>query len=374
MVKFSIVIPCFNEETTLLECVEKVLNIQDDELALEILIVDDASEDESLAIAKALEKKHKEIIVLQHKINQGKGAALRTGFKMATGNFVGVQDADLEYDPAELKKLIQPLINDEADVILGSRFLATGIHRVIYFWHYMGNRFLTFLSNMFTDLNLTDMETCYKVFKREVIQEIEIEENRFGFEPEIIAKIAHKRLRIFEAGISYRGRTYEEGKKIGIKDGIRALYCVIRYNASHAPLFLQFMIYLFIGGAAAMANLGVFLTLHFAGITPIFSIPIAFLSAAILNYYLCISILFKHKTKWNSKVEIILFIILVLSICGFDYIVTASLLSSSVKPINAKLIATGLGLFLNFFGRRFLIFPEPGSGPWQAQVRKKSKK
>lgn len=371
MNRLSIVIPCFNEETTLRDCVERVLDIQDDELSIELIIVDDASEDESLSIAKAIEKEHEEVVVLHHEINQGKGAALRTGFKMATGDFVAVQDADLEYDPVDLKKLIQPLINDEADVILGSRFLSTGIHRVLYFWHYVGNRFLTFLSNMFTDLNLTDMETCYKVFKREVIQGIDIEENRFGFEPEIVAKIAHKRLRIFEAGISYRGRTYEEGKKIGIKDGIRALYCVIRYNASHAPVFLQFLVYIFIGGTAAMANLGVFLSLHFAGIKAVFSIPFAFIIAAILNYFLCILILFKHKVKWNFSTEIFLFLILVLSLCGFDYIVTTSLLSASVKPLDAKLTATGLGLLLNFIGRRFLIFPEPESGSWKPQIVKK---
>jgi len=372
MNRLSIVIPCFNEETTLRDCVEKVLDIQDDELSIELIIVDDASEDKSLMIARAIEREYKEVIVLHHETNQGKGAALRTGFKIATGDFVAVQDADLEYDPVDLKKLIQPLINDEADVILGSRFLSTGIHRVFYFWHYMGNRFLTFLSNMFTDLSLTDMETCYKVFKREVIQEIDIEENRFGFEPEIVAKIAHKRLRIFEAGISYRGRTYEEGKKIGIKDGIRALYCVIRYNASHASLFLQFLIYIFIGGTAAMVNLGVFLSLHFAGIKAVFSIPSAFIIAAILNYFLCISILFKHKVKWNFSTEIFLFLILVSSLCVFDYIITTLLLSVSVNPLNAKLTATGLGLLLNFVGRRFLIFPEPESGSWKPQIGKKN--
>ena len=371
MNKLSIVIPCFNEEATLLNCVERVLNIQDNELSIELIIVDDASEDNSLKIAKVIEKKHKEVVVLHHETNQGKGAALRTGFKMATGDFVAVQDADLEYDPADLKKLVQPLINDEADVVLGSRFLSTGFHRVLYFWHYIGNRFLTFLSNMFTDLNLTDMETCYKVFKREVIQEIDIEENRFGFEPEIVAKISHKRLRIFEAGISYRGRTYEEGKKIGIKDGIRALYCILRYNASHAPIFLQFMVYIFIGGTAAISNLAVFLTLHFAGIKPVFSIIIAFIIAAVLNYFLCISILFRHKVKWNFNTEVFLFLIFILAMCGFDYIVTTSLLSASVKPFVAKLTASGLSLLLNFTGRRFLIFPEPESGFWKPQVGKK---
>jgi glycosyltransferase involved in cell wall biosynthesis len=371
MNRLSIIIPCFNEAATLRNCVERVLDIQDPGLTVEVIIVDDASKDDSLMIAKALEKEYKEVVVLHHATNQGKGAALRTGVKMATGDFVAVQDADLEYDPLDLKNLVQPLINDEADVILGSRFLSTGIHRVLYFWHYIGNRFLTLLSNMFTDLNLTDMETCYKVFKREVIQDIDIEENRFGFEPEIVAKISHKRLRIFEAGISYRGRTYEEGKKIGVNDGIRAVYCILRYNASHAPLFLQFLVYLFIGGTSALVNLGVFLSLHSGGITPIFSIIPAFIIAAILNYFLCISILFKHKVKWTFSLEIFLFLLLVLSIGGFDYMVTILLLNASVKPFTAKLTATGLGLLLNFMGRRFLIFPEPKSGFWKPQIRKK---
>jgi glycosyltransferase involved in cell wall biosynthesis len=238
-VKLSIVIPCFNEEKTIKECVERVLEIADDNLSLELIIVDDHSTDNSYSIARKLEINHPEIKIIRHEKNSGKGAALRSGFKMATGDFVAVQDADLEYDPVDLKRLLIPLVQGDADVVLGSRFLSTGFHRVLYFWHYMGNRFLTFLSNMFTDLNLTDMETCYKVFRREIIQDIDIKENRFGFEPEIIAKIAQRRLRIFEMGISYRGRTYEEGKKIGVKDGFRTLYCIFRYNAHKAPLPIQ---------------------------------------------------------------------------------------------------------------------------------------
>ena len=203
--KFSIVIPCFNEEKTLKVCVERVMKIADESLFLEIIIVDDCSSDGSLSVARELESKHSEILVLHHEKNQGKGAALRTGFQKAIGDFVAVQDADLEYDPMDLKRLLVPLINGDADVVFGSRFLSYGVHRVLYFWHYLGNRFLTFMSNMFTDLNLTDMETCYKVFRREVIQGIQIRENRFGFEPEIVAKVAQMRLRIFEMGISYYG-------------------------------------------------------------------------------------------------------------------------------------------------------------------------
>jgi glycosyltransferase involved in cell wall biosynthesis len=178
-----------------------------------LIIVNDASSDNSLTIARDLEQRHENIKVFTHEKNQGKGAALRTGFKEATGDYVAVQDADLEYDPRELLKLIEPLREGDADVVLGSRFASSGPHRVLYFWHSMGNKFLTFLSNMFTDLNLTDMETCYKVFKREVIQSIEIEENRFGFEPEIVAKVAQRRLRVFEMGISYKGPHLRRGQK-----------------------------------------------------------------------------------------------------------------------------------------------------------------
>jgi glycosyltransferase involved in cell wall biosynthesis len=256
--KLSIVIPCYNEERTLKECVDKILEIADDDLSVELIIVDDHSIDESFSIACDLEKTSSEVKVIRHEKNSGKGAALRSGFKVASGDYVAVQDADLEYDPNDLKRLIVPLIEDKADVVLGSRFLSTGAHRVLYFWHSLGNRFLTFLSNMFTDLNLTDMEACYKVFRREFIQNIAIKENRFGFEPEIVTKIAQMRLRIFEMGISYYGRTYAEGKEIGIKDGFRALYCIFRYNAHKAPLPIQFLLYFNIGAIAAIVNLVIF--------------------------------------------------------------------------------------------------------------------
>jgi len=237
------------------------MTIQDPNLTLEVIIVDDGSKDASYTIAMELAEQYAEVNVQQHQKNQGKGAALRTGFTMATGDYVAIHDADLEYDPNDLKKLLRPLLDDEADVVLGSRFLTADTHRVLYFWHSVGNKFLTLLSNMFTDLNLTDMETCYKVFRREVIQSVDIEESRFGFEPEIVAKIAHMRLRIFEMGISYYGRTYEEGKKIGLKDAFRAFYCIFKFNAHRVPVPIQFLVYLFIGGTAALINLSTVLGL-----------------------------------------------------------------------------------------------------------------
>ncbi|OAN55041.1 glycosyltransferase family 2 protein [Magnetospirillum moscoviense] len=230
--KLSIVIPCYNEEKTLEAIVDRVLAADRCGLDLEMVIVDDGSRDRSVEVMKELAAKHPEISTQFHGINQGKGAALRTGFKQATGDFVLVQDADLEYSPNDYPKLLRPLIDGRADVVFGSRFKGGEESRVLYFWHSMGNKLLTLASNMFTDLNLTDMETCYKAFRREIIQSVDIVENRFGFEPEITAKIAHMRPRprIFEVGISYAGRTYEEGKKIGWKDGVRAFYCIVRYN------------------------------------------------------------------------------------------------------------------------------------------------
>jgi len=230
IIKLSVVIPCYNEEETLERCVERVLKISGEFLHLEIIIIDDCSTDGSFPIARRLENKDPRIMLIQHDKNQGKGAAIRTGFQKATGDFIAIQDADLEYNPIDLLRLLEPLLNNEADVVFGSRFLPHGPHRVMYFWHSLGNRFLTFISNMFTNLNLTDMEVCYKVFRREVLQRITLEEKRFGFEPEITAKVARMGCPIFEVGISYYGRTYEEGKKIGWKDGLRAIWCVLKYN------------------------------------------------------------------------------------------------------------------------------------------------
>jgi len=221
----SVVIPCYNEEATIQSLVDLVL---DSKWVAEIIVVDDGSKDRSREILASID--NAKVRVVLHDVNQGKGAALRTGFQHATSEFVIVQDADLEYDPSEYPLVLEPLLDDRADVVFGSRFLSGRPHRVLYFWHSLGNKFLTLMSNMFTDLNLTDMETCYKCFRREVIQSITIEENRFGFEPEITAKLAKSRVRIYEVGISYSGRTYDEGKKIGWRDGVRAVYCIVRYS------------------------------------------------------------------------------------------------------------------------------------------------
>ena len=224
--KLSVIIPCFNEVNTIQNLLEAVKNTDIDNY--EIIVVDDYSIDGTREILKNLNQNH--IKVFYHEFNRGKGAALRNEFKNATGDICIVQDADLEYDPQEYPIVIEPIIKDKADVVFGSRFQSGRPHRVVYFWHRVGNGFLTLLSNFFTDLNLSDMETCYKAFKSDIIKSIDIQENRFGFEPEITAKISKMDLRIYEVGISYYGRTYDEGKKIGWKDGFRAIYCILKYN------------------------------------------------------------------------------------------------------------------------------------------------
>lgn len=229
--KLSVVIPVYNETATIEEVITRVQAVG---LEKEIIVVDDYSTDGTRAKLEGL-KSIDNIRVVYHDQNSGKGAALQTGFSHATGDVVLIQDADLEYDPEDYFKLIEPIAAGRADVVFGSRFIGAASHRVLYFWHYMGNKFLTFFSNCFTNLNLTDMEVCYKVFRSETLRSLTLEEKRFGFEPEITAKVAALQCRVYEVGISYYGRTYDEGKKIGWKDGLRAIWCIIKYSRWSPP-------------------------------------------------------------------------------------------------------------------------------------------
>jgi len=231
--KLSVVMPVYNEQATLREVISKVLAVPSStglEAEIELICIDDGSTDSSRQILAELAAAHPQLRVLLQPGNMGKGAALRRGIQECTGDYVLIQDADLEYDPSDYPALLHPLLEGKADVVYGSRFLGSAPHRVLYFWHYVANRTLTLISNALTNMNLSDMETCYKVFRREILQSIPIEEDRFGFEPEITVKIAKRRLRVYEVGISYWGRTYEEGKKIGWKDGVRALWCLVKYT------------------------------------------------------------------------------------------------------------------------------------------------
>lgn len=235
--KLSVIMPVYNERATLQFVVERVLSVAP--MEIELICVDDGSRDGSQEILAQLQNQHSQLRAFQQPHNMGKGAAIRRGIQAATGDFVIIQDADLEYDPVDYPILLEPLIQGKADVVYGSRFLGAAPHRVLYFWHSVGNKLLTLLSNSLTNINLTDMETCYKAFRRDVIQSIPTNENRFGFEPEITVKLAKRRLRIYEVGISYWGRTYEEGKKIGWKDGARALWVLLKYSIKEPAVALQ---------------------------------------------------------------------------------------------------------------------------------------
>ena len=236
----SVVIPAFNEENTIHDILDQVLGLKLEKIRLEVIIINDCSTDGTRALVESYinENPAQAIRLIDQEKNMGKGAAIRRGIEEASGDFLIIQDADLEYDPREYEDLLNPLLNDKADVVYGSRFMGSNPHRILFFWHSLGNKLLTFLSNMFNNLNLTDMETCYKMFRSEIIKKIHLQENRFGFEPEVTAKIARiPGIRIYEVGISYYGRTYSEGKKINWKDGFRAIYCIFKYGLFNKKVF-----------------------------------------------------------------------------------------------------------------------------------------
>ncbi len=320
--------------------------------------MDDCSKDKSLDVARSLERQFPEVVVFHHDVNRGKGAALRTGFAQATGDFVGVQDADLEYEPLEYKKLLTPLLRNEADVVFGSRYLRPEARRALYFWHSWMNKTLTFLSNMMTNLDISDMETCYKLFRREIIQSMDLKENRFGIEPEMVSKIAQMRCRVWECAITYVPRTYEEGKKIGWKDGARALYCILHYSAHTAPLPMQLLLYFFIGGISAVSNILFFSLLLSLGMGIPAAVALAFFGAAFVNYLLCITILFKHKARWTTFGEISAYLITLAIMGAFDMTITTSLAGIGISPVLSKALAALLGFVGNFLLRRYLVFPE----------------
>ena len=357
----SLIIPCYNEENTIESCVEKVLKIQENQdIALELVIVNDASTDKSLEKINELSKKYSEIKVFSHEKNMGKGAALRTGLIGATGDYIGIQDADEEYNPFEYLTLLETMISNNADVVYGSRYLKPNNRRVLYYWHTWMNKSLTMVSNMFTNLDITDMETCYKLFKREVIQEVapKLKENRFGFEPEVTVKIAQGGYNVYECAISYNPRSYEEGKKIGWKDGVRALYCLFHYGADTSPYPMQILIYLFIGAVSAVVNIGMFFGLVKSGIDTNISVITAFVTAAIVNYILCILILFQHKSRWKTFGEIFMYLLTVMLMGCFDFGVVFGLIYLTIGVFWAKFWAVILGFIGNFVLRRWLVFPK----------------
>ena len=361
MPTLSLIVPCYNEERTLVACVERVLNIKQQGIDLEVIIVDDCSKDKSREIAARLAEQFTEVRLLTHQHNRGKGAAIRTGLLEAKGEFVGIQDADLEYDPMQYSSLLQVMRDEEADVVYGSRYLRPSkARRVLYFWHTWMNKTLTLISNMFTNLDLTDMETCYKLFRREIIQTIAptLKEDRFGFEPEITAKVALAGVRVYECAINYNPRSYEEGKKINWKDGVHALYCILHYSAHRAPLPMQILLYFFIGLAAALVNIGGFTSLLAAGMDTGAAIALAFVLAAAVNYLLCIAILFRHKAFWSTTGELLAYLATVIVMGLVDYSLTKGLLALGVTPFWAKSWATLVGFVGNFIFRRSVVFRE----------------
>ena len=360
MKTLSLVIPVYNEEKTLKEIIAEVSKIKNNDFNLELVLVDDCSTDKSYEIALEIAKEYDYVKVFKHEVNKGKGAALRTGFLAATGDYIGIQDADMEYDPKDYIKMLKPLMENKADVVYGSRYLRPDTRRILYFWHTFMNKGLTLLTNMYTNLDITDMETCYKLFKKEVIQSIapNLKENRFGFEPEVTVYVAKGKYRVYECAISYNPRTFEEGKKIGAKDGLRALYCILHYGGHIAPIPMQFLLYIFIGGLSALTNLVLFAILNNAGMELFYSVGISFIISAIVNYFLCIFMLFRHNARWSNLGEIISYII-TLTIMGLvDYGCTYGLITLGLGSIWAKAISSVIGVIGNFLLRKYFVWQE----------------
>lgn len=362
--KLSIVVPAYNEKDSIAKVIDllRTVPITSAIDQREIVVVDDCSIDGTKEILNSID--YPELRVFHHDVNQGKGAALRTGFAKATGDIVIVQDADLEYDPNEFSKLLGPIIDGKADVVFGSRFAGGESHRILYYWHSVGNKFLTFLSNMLSDLNLTDMEVCYKVFKREVLQKFCIEEDRFGIEPEVTAKVAElareQGIRIYEVGISYHGRTYAEGKKIGVKDGFRALLCIYKYNTTRLAKFLRYAVN---GLFVALSQFITIITLVDGfglrtvlqqNISNIVSIEISILTGFVLHFTRTWRERYSNLTSLIKRLSVFHLVTLAsllarvslfypLSVVGFDY------------RLNA-LIGIGIAVILNFIGYDKLVF------------------
>ncbi|MCL2220349.1 MAG: bifunctional glycosyltransferase family 2/GtrA family protein [Chitinispirillia bacterium] len=360
----SLVVPCFNEARTIETCVGRVLEFsRRSGVSVEVVVVDDASADGSWEILQGIAGRHAGVKVFRHERNRGKGAALRTGFVHATGDFVGIQDADEEYDPNDYILMLEPVLDGRADVVYGSRYLRPATRGVHHFWHTQMNRGLTAVSNAFTDLDISDMETCYKLFRREVIQDIapQLKEDRFGFEPEITARVAAAGCRVYECAISYNPRGYDGGKKIGWADGLRALYCVFHYSAHRAPLPLMVLIYLFIGGVSLVVNNVCFVAATQFGMPLDSAIITALVVASACNYLLCIAILFRHRSRWSAGAEIFLYALTVALMGFLDYSVTHALIGLvpffGVHWSGAKLIASGIGFIGNFALRKWLVFP-----------------
>ena len=366
MKTLSLIVPVYNEEANLETIIEKILKLREEkylkeqEINLELVLVDDYSKDNSYSIAKELEKKYNNIKVFRHKKNMGKGAALKTGFIEATGDYIGIQDADNEYNPLEYVKLLQPILEDKADIVYGSRYLKRDTRRILYFWHTFMNKGLTLLTNMYTNLDITDMETCYKLFKKEIIKKIAptLKENRFGFEPEVTIKISEGNYRLYECAISYNPRSYEEGKKICAKDGLRALYCILHYGAHSAPLPMQFILYIFIGGFSAVVNILTFVILAKFIQNLFINVAISFIIASIVNYLLCILLLFRHKARWSSTLEIVTYIITLAIMGAVDYYSTYLFLTIGLSNFWAKSFSNVIGVFGNFLLRKYFVFQE----------------